>query len=216
MSGILNGQMQFNGELRVGAGAIGNNEVSAGAAIARSKLAQDTFQRYVVALTSLRVWNALETLLPQPPANDDLGWPATQTFGTVSPYLTTQDLKTLSTSLFARGQFTLPPEYDAGETVICQIRAGALTTVADTSLDLDLSCYEVDRDGGVGSDLCGTSAIDINNLTLADNQFTINATGLAPGDQLDFRLEVAVVDSATGTAVQAKITEVAFLLDIRG
>ena len=216
MSGILNGQMQFNGDLRVGEGAIGNKEISAGAAIARSKLAQNTVQKYIVPLTSLRVWNALETLLPQPSANDDLGWPATQTFGTVSPYLETRDLKTLSTSLYARGQFTLPPEYDAGETVLCQIRAGALTTVADTSLDLDLSVYEVDRDGGVGSDLCSTAAIDINNLTLADNQFTINATSLAPGDQLDFRLEVAVVDSATGTVVKAKITEVAFLLDIRG
>lgn len=217
MSGILNGQMQFNGEIRVPDGAISNAQISSAAAIARSKLAQNTEQVYVVPLTSLRVHDALESLLPQPSANDDLGWPSTQTFGTVTPYLETRDLASLSTSLYARGQFTLPPEYDAGETVKCRIRAGALTTVADTSLDLDLSAYEADRDGGVsGSDLCATPAIDINNLTLADNEFTITATSLSPGDQIDFRLEIAVVDSATGTVVKAKITEVAFLLDVRG
>lgn len=215
--GILDGQIQFNGEIRLGDGAVTNAKISSAAEIARSKLAQNTEQVYVVPLTSLRVHDALESLLPQPSAADDLGWPATQTFGTVTPYLESRDLKTLSTSLYARGQFALPPEYDAGQTFKVRIRGGALTTIADTSLDLDLSLYEVDRDGGVdGADLCATNAQSINNLTLADKEFVITATSLAPGNVLDFRIEVAVVDSATGTVVKAKISEVAFLLDIRG
>lgn len=215
MAGILDGQIQFNGEIRLSDGSVTNAKISSAADIVRSKMKQET-ATYIVPLTSLRVHDALESMLPNPSANDDLGWPTTQTMGTVSPYIESRDLKTLSTSLYARGQFQLPPEYDNGETVTLQIRAGALTTVSDTSLDLDVTCYEVDRDGGVGSDLCQTAAQSINSLTLADTSFTIDATSLASGDVLDFRIEVAVVDSATATAVKAKLTEVAFIIDIRG
>jgi len=216
MAGILDGQMQFNGTIRVADGSIVNNSISSAADIVRSKMAQETLVKYIVPLTRLRVHDNMALLLPNPSATDDLGWPVSHAFGTVSPYIDSRDLATLSTSLYARGTFMLPPEYDDGQTVQVQIRAGALTTVADTSLDLDLVLYEVDRDGGISADLCQTAAQDINNLTLADKAFTINATSLARGNELDFRIEVAVVDAASGTVVRAKITEVAFLLDIRG
>lgn len=216
MAGILDGTIQFAGTIRVPDGSISNDSISASADISRSKLDQDVNAKYIIPLTSLRVWDNLAALLPNPSASDDLGFPATVTFGTISPYIETRDLKTLSTSLYARGTFTLPPEYDSGETVIVRIRAGALTTVASTTLNVDLELYEVDRDGGVGTDICATAAQSINNLTLADKDFTITATNLARGDQLDFRITVTVVDSATATVVKAKITEIAFLLDIRG
>lgn len=215
MSGILDGQMQFNGTIRVADGAISNAQVSSAADIVRSKMKQE-LAKFILPLTSLRMHDDLASLLPNPSASDDLGFPVSQVFGTNSPLIESKDLKTLSTSLYARGGFVLPAEYDAGQSVTLRIRAGADTTVSDTSLDLDVELYEVDRDGGVGSDLCQTAAQSINNLTLADKDFTINPTGLAAGDQLDFRVEVAVVDSATATVVKAKITEIAFLIDIRG
>lgn len=215
MSGILDGQIQFNGTILVADGAITNAKISSAADLERAKMKQE-YVKYIFPLTSLRVHDNMALLLPNPSANDDLGWPATHAFGTVSPYIESRDLKTLSTSLYARGTWTLPPEYDDGQTVVMRIRAGALTTVADTSLNLDAAVYEVDRDGGISADLCATAAQSINNLVLADKDFAITATSLARSNQLDFRIEVAVVDSATGTVVKAKITEVAFLIDIRG
>lgn len=216
MPAFLDVQLQGSGTVRLEDGSVTNGSISASADIARSKMAQEINAKYIVPLHSLRVWDNLAAILPNPSAADDIGFPATVTFGTISPYLDTRDLKTLSTSLYARGMFSLPPEYDDGQTVTVRIRAGALTTVADTSLVVDLELYEVDTNGGVGSDLCATAAQSINNLTLANKDFTITATNLVRGDILDFRITVTVVDSATGTAVKAKITEIAFLLDIRG
>lgn len=215
MSGILDGTMTFNGTVRVADGAISNSQISSAADIERSKLKQDALAKYIFPITQLRVWDNMASLLPNPSVADDIGI-AAASFGTNSPYLDTRDLKTLTTSLYARGIWALPPEYDDGQTVLMRIRASADTTVASSSLNLDLVLYEMNRDGGIGTDLCATAAQSINNLTLADKDFTITATNLVRGDQLDFRIEIAVVDSATATAVKAKITEVAVLIDIRG
>ena len=109
--GLLDGQLVFNGTIRVDDGAISNAQVSAAADLARSKMKQEAV-KYIVPLTSLRVHNNLAALLPNPSASDDLGFPATQTFGTTSPFIESFDVKTLTTTLYARGQFTLPPEYE--------------------------------------------------------------------------------------------------------
>jgi hypothetical protein len=53
-------------------------------------------------------------------------------------------------------------------------------------------------------------------VTFADKNFEITATGLSPGDQLDIRITVAVVDAATGTAVEAALGAVELCLDIKG
>ena len=45
--GQILGTIQVNGTIQVGEGAITNTEISSGAAIARSKLAQDTAQKYI-------------------------------------------------------------------------------------------------------------------------------------------------------------------------
>jgi hypothetical protein len=216
MAGTLSGTCTIVGDLRLEDGAITNTSVSANASIARSKLAQDAAAVYIVPWSAFRVHDAIETLLPQPAANDDLGWPATDTFGTVTPFLTTSDSKATSVTQYARFQFYLPPEYDDGETITIRVRGGMNTTISDTTATVDVECYKADRDGAAGADLCTTAAQDIKNLTAADKSFTITPTGLAPGDWLDVRITVAVVDGATGTAVYARIYEVAMLLDIRG
>lgn len=182
----------------------------------RSELAQEALAVYPIPWTAWRVWNALHTNLPGTPATDDLGLVG-GTFGTNTPSIRTEDLKNAgATNNYARCQLYLPPEYDTGETVVLRFHAGMITTVASATATLDVECYKSDGESGLGSDLCATSALDINSLTLADKDFTITATGLSPGDLLDIRIATAVNDSATGTAVIACIGAASLLLDIRG
>jgi len=217
MAGYFSGTCQLSGEWRPGAGSITNTEISPSAAVARTKLAQDTSQEYVVPWSALRVHDAIESLLPQPAANDDLGWPATQTMGTVTPFVETADLKSAgATSVYVRFQFTLPPEYDAGETITLRLRAGMNTTVADTTATIDAVVYKADEDGGASADLCTTAAQSINNLTAANKDFTISPSGCAPGDVFDVRIEIAINDGATGTTVIGRCYKISHLLDIRG
>lgn len=217
MAGFFSGTCQLSGDMRVGDGAITNTEISASADIARSKLDQDTGQEYVIPWSAFRVHDAIETLLPQPAANDDLGWPATQTMGTVTPFIETADLKAAgATSVYARFQFALPPEYDAGETITLRLRGGMNTTVSDTTATIDAVAYKADEDGGAGADICATAAQSINNLTAADKDFTITPSGVTAGDVLDVRIEIAINDGATGTAVIGRCYKASLLLDIRG
>jgi hypothetical protein len=92
-----------------------------------------------------------------------------------------------------------------------------LTTVADTSATIDVEAYESAKTTlKTGSDLVTTAAQSINSLTFADKAFDLTVTDLSPGDQLDIRFTVAVVDAATGTAVTAALASVELLLDIKG
>jgi hypothetical protein len=218
MAGTFTGTASLSGTFRPDAGSIVNESISASANIARSKLAQDAAAEYVVPWSAFRVHDAIQTLLPSPAANDDLGFPATQTMGTVTPYLETADKKAAgATTIYARFQFALPPEYDSEETITLRLRGGMKTTVADTTATIDAEVYKSDEDGGVsGGDICDTAAQSINNLTAADKDFTITATGLAAGDVLDIRVMIAINDAATGTAVIGRLNKASLLLDIRG
>jgi hypothetical protein len=217
MAGTFTGTATLAGTFRPGDGSITNAQISASADIARAKLDQDAAQEYVIPWSAFRVHDAIETLPPQPAAADDLGWPATQTMGTVTPYLETADLKAAgATTVYSRFQFALPPEYDSEETITLRLRGGMKTTVADTTATIDAEVYKSDEDGGAGGDLCDTAAQSINNLTAADKDFTIDATGLAAGDVLDIRVMIAINDAATGTAVIGRLNKASLLLDIRG
>jgi len=216
VAGRFNGTATLSGDFVPGDGSITNGQISAAAEIARTKLEQNAAEKYIVPWSAFRVHDAIQTSLPSPSANDDLGFPATQTLGTVSWYLDTHDLKTTTTTCYARFCFELPPEYDGGETITLRIRGGMKTTIADGSATIDAEVYKADRDGAVGADLCSTAAQSINNLANADKDFTISPSGLAGGDILDCRIALAVVDTASGTAVIGEVLEVAFLLDIRG
>ena len=182
---------------------------------ARSNLTQDANAVFAVPWVDLRVWDALATNLPATPATDDLGLVG-GTFGSASPKISTGDVKAAGCTRYARFQFQLPVEYDAGASVTMRLHAGMTTTVADTSATVDVECYKSDGEAGVGSDICATAAQSINSLTDADKDFTITATGLSAGDVLDIRLTITVVDAATGTAVIADIGAIEVLVDIKG
>lgn len=212
---IVTGQLVAT-TMTVPASAVTNASVAADADIARSKIGQDTLAKFVIPWEAFRVWDAYATNLPGTSATDDLGLIG-GTFGTNSPTIQTSDLKAAgATTRYARFSVALPPEYDDGETVQLRVHCGAKTTVADTSMTIDVECYESDKEEGISADLCTTAATSCNSLTLADKDFTITPTSLASGDVLDIRLTMAVNDAASGTAVIGIIGSVELLCDIRG
>lgn len=221
MSTRIDGDLYVNGNIggntmNVPANAVTDNSVSATAAIQRSKLAQNMLQSFPINMTDFRVHDAFQTLLPGTSASDDLGLYG-GTFGTSGPLIRTYDVKAAgAVTLYARALVRLPAEYDPGESVSIRVRAGMVTTVADTTATVDIQAYASDKQAGVGSDLCTTSATSINSLTFANKDFALTATALSPGDWLDIRVAIAVNDAATVTAVIAAIGTIELLCDIRG
>jgi len=197
-------------------GVLSNNSISEQAAIATTKLAQNPLQKFPVPLVLGRVWDAIATLLPSAGANDDLGLVA-GTFATDSVLLSAGDVKSLgAVTRYARFPVVVPANYQDGETIQIRVRAAVETTVADTSCTVDCSTYKGDGSGAVGSDLVTTAAASINSLTPADVDFTIDASGVDPGDLLDLRVAIAANDAATGTSVTPVIYSVTLLCDTRG
>lgn len=185
---------------------------------ARSSLEEDALSVYVIPLTEMRVWDSRATVLPAAALNDDMGL-ITGTFGTDIATLQSIDFKAGATDEKCAFHFRLPVEYVSGATITVRLRAGMVTTISDQGAGgctVDVECYESDRDGAVGADLCATAAQNMNVLVHADKDFTITPTTLAAGDLLDFRLSFAGTDVATGTAVIAEISQVELLLDVKG
>jgi hypothetical protein len=183
----------------------------------RASLTQDDFTIHQLPLERFRVWDAVATALPGTSATDDLGF-ITGTFGTAPPYIGTGDVKNTTITRYARVGYCLPPEYVAGQSVRVNLHAGMITTVSSGVATVDVECYKLAQDGttGVGSDLCTTAATTIKSLTFSDKPFDITATALSPGDWLDIRLTVNIVDSATATAVIGAILTAEMHLDIKG
>lgn len=171
-----------------------------------------TLQVDSIPLTSLRVHDAPQTNLPGTSATDDLGLYGA-TFGTNSLYIGTGDVKTLTVTRYARFFYALPNDYKAGNPVTCRYYAGHKTAVADGSSTLDMACYESDGEQGVSADLCATAAVsdNINSTSFANVDFTITATSLAPGDILDIRFSIAVVDTAGASAVDPTVGKIQML-----
>ena len=185
------------------------------AAVARANLTQDDLAAYDIDFTSMRVHDARQTNLPGTAANDDMAV-ITGTPGTDAPTLQGVDFGGTTSDEKAAFTFALPPEYVAGQTITCRIRAAMLTTVADTSITVDLEVWKRDHDGAVGSDICATAAQSINSLTPANKDFTITPTGLAPGDVLEGRVSFAGSDTGNAGVMIPEISRIAMLLDIKG
>jgi hypothetical protein len=219
--GNLKGPIHVDGHLSadtmtVPAASVRDAQIAGDAGIARSKLAQDTLARSQIPLTSCRVWNAMQTPLPNPSANDDLGMYG-GAFATDSPMIKTYDVKAAGALSFKlRVVVPLPAEYDDGETVQLRIHAEMQTTIADISCTIDVQAFESNRAQGISADLCATDAQNMNSTDDQDYDFTITATDLVAGDLLDVVITIAVNDAATVTAVVAAIGSIERLCDIRG
>ena len=194
---------------------ITNYTIAGNADIAFTKIAQRVLAESVISLTQARVWDAVQTNLPATPASDDLGI-ITGTWGTNPVRITAGDVKALgSTTRRLYLAIPIPSNYEDGQTIQLRIRAKMETTVADTSCTIDAEAY-VGSDGALGSDLVTTPAASMNSLSAANYDFTINATGVDPGDLLEVRLSIASNDAATATAVTPAIYSVSLLCDTRG
>jgi len=183
------------------------------ASLARASLVEDALAPYALPLNDARVHDAPNSLLPTSASSDDLGMIG-GTFGTTAPTLQSVDFKNTTTTAYARLFFAVPQELLGGaQDLKLRINAGALTTVASSAMTVDVQCF---RQAAPSTDICATAAQSINNLTAADKDFVLTATNVVPGDVLDIRITIAGTDSATGTAVIAKINSVAVLADIKG
>lgn len=181
----------------------------------RSSFEQEALAVYPVPIADLRVFDAFQTLLGTP-ASDDLGI-TTPDHGTGIPYVSSGDVKNTTATRKLRFEFTLPPEYDPQQTVRVRLAGGMITTIASASATVDVECFLSARDTTKsGSDLCANAAQSINSLTFAELSFDITSSALSPGDTLDVLVTVAVVDSATATAVIAALAHLEMLLDIKG
>ena len=90
-------------------------------------------------------------------------------------------------------------------------------TIASGSSDIDFSVYKAGNEKvKSGSDLVTTSAGDINDLTFADQDFTVTGTSLSAGDVIDILVTIIVNDSGTGSAVIADVGQVYLLLSVQG
>ena len=219
MVDVFDGDVRVTGELTANSfgltvSSITNSDIKTNAAIARSKLAQDTLQPFTIPLTQFRTWDALAVNLPGSPAADDLGFNAT--FGTGSPHLTTGDLGAAgATSRYARVHVPIPAEYDDGATCNLVVHAGMLTAVADASCVVDVECYRSDEATGISADLCTTAATNCNSLTFADLSFSLTPTTFVSGDTLDIRVTITCTDAATAV-VEGVIGACWLACDIKG
>lgn len=186
--------------------------------IKRSDLVQDNLAKYAIPWTAWRVFDAFHTNLPGTPLTDDLGLVG-GAWTTNPPSLQTEDLKAAgATNNYARCMVALPPEYVTGETVVLRFHAGMKTTVADASATLDCVAFESDLEDGLSADLVTTAATTMNNLiaSATDIDFALTASALSPGDILDIRIQTAINDAASGTAVIGFIGAAWLLCDIKG
>lgn len=201
----------MKGELDISGGTL----TLADSQVARAKLTKEALSEAVLPLEHLRVWDDLDSVLPETAATDDLAL-IEGTFGTSAPVVRTSDAgEVTDLTQRARIRVALGPEYIAAGDVRIRVRAGMETAVSDTTATVDVECYADDDDGGVGADLCTTDAQSINSTDNADKDFTITATNLAVGVVLDIRITIAITDGATAV-VYGEISKLSLLRDIRG
>jgi len=195
--------------------SVTNAMCSSAMELARTKLAQETLASYMIPLTSFRVHDAVQTLLPSAGANDDLGL-VTGTLGTETSHLSANDLGAAgATTRYARAMVQLPPEYDDAETVNLRVSAACQTAVSDTTCTVDFQAYSADDDLTVSADLVTTAATSMNSVTFANYDFVVTATSLVAGKWLDIRVSMICNDAATAV-VEPTIASVYLLCDIRG
>ena len=185
----------------VAANSVTNASIAPNADIEASKL-QSHSVTYSVPLTSCRVFDAMQTLLPAAGAADDLGLVG-GAIGTASPSLQTSDGAQTTVTQKARVLIPILPQYVSAAALSLSLTAGMLTTVSDGTATIDVSAYLLDKDTTLDAagDICATAAQSINNLTFAAKSFTITPTNVVAGDMLDVLITIAITDAATGTVV---------------
>lgn len=192
---------------------------TASATVTLASYLRDDFQqeqkRYPIPLTSLKVWDAMHTTLPGTPASDDCAL-VTGTPGTDVPTIQTTDPGGTSVTQKFAYEFTLPPEYVAGEAVSIQAYGACLTTVADGTCTVDFAAYKASTTGSAGSDLVSTAAQSINSLTHAAVTFNLTTSSLSPGDKVVVVGTMAANDAGNLGAMVPELASLDMLVQVKG
>lgn len=194
-------------------GSICHGANPGGGGILRAALATDASSPYGIPLESGHVWDARSTnIVATTGANDDLAL-VTGTFLTTPKLIQSGDSKAASTTRKVGYSWAVPAEYRTAAAIAIAINCGMVTTVSDTSATIDV---QVVRTAAPTVDICETAAQSINSLTAATKTFTLTPTNVVPGDIFDIVVTIAIVDSATATAVIGSINTITVLASIQG
>ena len=202
--------VQSGGELEVDTGA--TLDIAADL-VARADLVEDALQAYRIPLSSVLGADGADLAITET-AGDfyrSIGTNQLLILGEVSNGTVGADTE-VSVGWF---EFQLPPEYVAGGDI--SIRAGVDVVGAGAlgTCTIDFSAYLQDKTAGtVGSDLVSTAAQNIS-ATAALKTFVVTPTGLVAGDLLIIKMTTSV-DNTNSTAIQAQISGLEVLCDIKG
>lgn len=202
--------VESGGELEVAAGAtldLGDGLV------ARADLVEDALQPYRIPLATVLGADGADLAISET-AGDfyrSIGTNQLLILGEVSNGTVGADTE-VSVGWF---EFQLPPEYVAGGDV--SIRAGVDVVGAGAlgTCTIDFEAYlQNGLTGAVGSDLVSTAAQAISK-TEANKTFVVTPTGLVAGDLLIIKMTTSV-DNTDSTAIQAQISRLEVLCDVKG
>jgi hypothetical protein len=196
-------------------GTIINEDVSASAAIARSKLAEDALQIYGIPISEIRSDAGASLTAAETAGTFDI------TVGTNTIVANGEVTDNETETSVAYFQIVLPPEYVAAGDVTVRMPSALIKTGAPTNngSTLDIAVYEQSDAGAVGSDLSTTTAAATYAAldTWYNKDFVITATDLVAGDVLNVKITATVIDSEAGAGtIVLNLAPPKVLLDVKG
>lgn len=181
--------------------------------IQRSNITKE-LKEFVIPWEHFRIWDsASNALLGAAAGTDDLGL-ALGTWASASPHILSSNSSGTTVTQYARCIYPLPAEYDDGQRVRIRVH-GKVDVAAQVSNTIDIVAYESNKEAGIGSDLVTTAATAFTT-SYADIDFSLTPTGLVAGDLLDFRIAIALDDTAGANACIARLGCVSLMCDVRG
>jgi len=200
-------------QLVVKTGGVLDAQVGAAAAIARSKLAEDALVVFRIPLASVLGADGADLAITET-AGDfyrNIGTNQLLILGEVSNGTVGADTEA-SVGWF---EFMLPHNYVSGGDI--SIRAGVKVAGSGAlgTCTIDFSAYlQSGTAGTVGADLVTTAATAISG-TAGNKDFVVTPTSLVAGDILVIKMTTSV-DNTDSTAIQAQISQLAVLCDVKG
>ena len=180
---------------------------------ARSSLTEDALAKYRIPLSSVLGADGADLAITET-AGDfyrSIGTNQLLILGEVSNGTVGADTE-VSVGYF---EFQLPPEYVAGGDISIQAGVDVVGSGAVGTCTIDFSAYlQNGTSGAIGSDLVTTAATAIS-ATAGLKTFVVTPTGLVAGDLLIFKMTTSV-DNTDSTAIQAQISALNVLCDIKG
>ena len=202
---IVDGVVQAGGFAAL---SIDNDDIAAGAVIARTKLATDALSPFEIPI---RNWMAEDGAALG--IAEEAGTFFVQD-GSNQMYLQAEEAVSETEVSVMKTSFTLPYNYVSSGLV--KLRLTVDVTGAGTlgTCTIDASVREQDNDGAVGSDLVTTSAIAVT-ATSGNKDFVITDSGFVAGDILSIVVTTSIQEQAA-SAIRAIVTKTQMLCDVRG